>query len=112
MIEKAMEYIRENLTSELSLEVVSEKMSFSPIHFHNMFKSATGMTLRKYVEEQRISKAANLLVTTDFTLTEIAYECGFSSQSYFSYAFKYGNVLSRFPEVAKDPQTIYWHQDM
>ena len=32
--------------------------------------------------------AANLLITTDYTLTQIAYECGFSSQSYFSYAFK------------------------
>lgn len=31
---------------------------------------------------------------------------------YFSYAFKYGNVLSRFTGVADDPQTIYWHQDM
>ena len=31
---------------------------------------------------------------------------------YFSYAFKYGNVLSRFPEVAEHEQTIYWHQDM
>jgi AraC-like DNA-binding protein len=39
-------------------------------------------------EEQRIKKAANMLLTTDYTLTKIAYECGFSSQSYFSYAFK------------------------
>ena len=31
---------------------------------------------------------------------------------YFSYAFKYGNVLSRFADVADDPQTIYWHQEL
>ena len=31
---------------------------------------------------------------------------------YFSYAFKYGNVLSRFADVANDPQTIYWHQEL
>ncbi|MBE6112047.1 MAG: hypothetical protein E7195_03350 [Peptococcaceae bacterium] len=31
---------------------------------------------------------------------------------YFSYAFKYGNVLSRFSDVANDPQTIYWHQEL
>ena len=37
IIEKAMEYIKENLTSELSLEAVSEQMSFSPIHFLNIF---------------------------------------------------------------------------
>lgn len=45
-------------------------------------------TLREYVEEQRIRRAVNLLVGTDLTLSEIAYECGFSSQSYFSYVFK------------------------
>lgn len=31
---------------------------------------------------------------------------------YFSYAFKYGNVLSRFSDVSSDPQTIYWHQEL
>ena len=46
------------------------------------------MTLRDYVEQQRIKKATELLTVGEKTLTEIAYECGFSSQSYFSYAFK------------------------
>ena len=46
------------------------------------------MTLRSYIEQQRIKKAIDLLLTTDYALTRIAYECGFSSQSYFSYAFK------------------------
>ena len=87
-IEKVIAYIKENLTSDLSLEVIAEYAGFSPIHFHNCFKTATGKTLRNYVEEQRIKKAANMLVTTDRTLAEIAYECGFSSQSYFSYSFK------------------------
>ncbi|MBO5203644.1 MAG: helix-turn-helix transcriptional regulator [Clostridia bacterium] len=87
-IEKAISHIKENLTSELSLSAVAEHVRFSPIHFHNCFKAATGRTLREYVEEQRIKKAANLLVSTSLTLSDIAYECGFSSQSYFSYAFK------------------------
>lgn len=88
VIETTINYIKSNLTSDLSLETVSEYAGFSPIHFHNCFKASTGKTLHEYVEEQRIKKAANMLVTTDYTLTKIAYECGFSSQSYFSYAFK------------------------
>ncbi|MBE7038725.1 MAG: helix-turn-helix transcriptional regulator [Ruminococcaceae bacterium] len=87
-LEKAMNYIKNNITSNLSLENVSSHAGFSPIHFHNMFKASTGQTLREYVEDIRIKKAVNMLVTTDYTLTKIAYECGFSSQSYFSYAFK------------------------
>lgn len=88
MIEDAVRYIRENLTADLSLEAIARRFSFHPIHFHKCFKASTGKTPREYVEELRINKAANLLVTTDMTLTQIAYECGFSSQSYFSYAFK------------------------
>ena len=88
VIERAIKYIKKNLTSDLSLETVSKYSQMSPIHFHNCFKTATARTLREYVEEQRIKKAANMLITTDFTLADIAYECGFSSQAYFSYAFK------------------------
>ena len=88
IIENVIKYIKENLTSDLSLNAVASYASLSSIHFHNCFKAATGKTLHEYVEEQRIKKAAGLLVSTDLTLTEISYECGFSSQSYFSYAFK------------------------
>lgn len=87
-IENAVKYIKENLVSNLSLEAVAEYSGFSPVYFHTLFKSATGRTLRDFVEEQRIKRAANMIVSTDSTLTRIAYECGFSSQSYFSYAFK------------------------
>ncbi len=87
-IEKVIKFIKENLTADLSLEAIADYAGFSPVHFHNCFKASTGRTLHEYVEEQRIKKAANMLLTTDNTLTEIAYECGFSSQSYFSYAFK------------------------
>ena len=88
MMESVINYIEENLTSDLSLEAVSSFAGFSPIHFHNMFKTSTGKTLHTYVEDERIKRAAVLLVTTNDTLAKIAYECGFSSQSYFSYAFK------------------------
>ena len=88
IIEDVIEYISNNLTSDLSLEAVSSFSGFSPVYFHNCFKASTGKTLHEYVEEQRIKKAINMLVTTKNTLTKIAYDCGFSSQSYFNYAFK------------------------
>lgn len=88
LTEKAIGYIKEHLTEDLSLDTLAGAMSLSPIYFHNLFKVSTGKTLREFVEEYRIKKAIDLLLTTDFSLTKIAYECGFSSQSYFSYAFK------------------------
>ena len=88
MIEESLRFIKENLAQELTLEKIAQQAHLSPIHFHRSFKAAVGKTLRDYVEEQRIKKAINLLITTEYSLTKIAFECGFSSQSYFSYVFK------------------------
>lgn len=88
IIEQSLAYVKDHLTESLSLETVSSSVSLSPIYFHNIFKTAVGKTLRDYIEEQRIKKSIHLLMTTDRTLTQIAFDCGFSSQSYFSYVFK------------------------
>lgn len=87
-VEKITRYIDEHLDEDLTLEALSAKAQFSPIYFHKLFKATTGVTLREYIEEQRIKKAIDLLISTDKTLTQIAYECGFSSQAYFSCVFK------------------------
>lgn len=88
IIEETIKYINQHLSEDLSLETVSAFASYSRIHFHNCFKAATGKTLREYIEDLRIKKSILLLSTTSLTLTEIASQCGFSSQSYFSYVFK------------------------
>lgn len=88
VIEKTVAYIKSNLSSDLSLQCLASEAKFSPIYFHKLFKKSTGKTLHEYVEDQRIKKAVDLLVSTDMTLSQIAYECGFSSQSYFNYIFK------------------------
>lgn len=87
-IEKTLEYINNNLSADLTLERLADAANFNTIYFHKLFKASTGKTLHEYVEDQRIKKSINLLISTNMTLTQIAYECGFSSQSYFSYAFK------------------------
>lgn len=87
-IDSIIGYIKSNLTEDLSLEAMSEYISISPIYLHRLFKEATGMTIREYVEAERLKKAVFLLTTTELNLTEIAFECGFSSQSYFSSVFK------------------------
>lgn len=88
VIEKTLEYIRNNLTAELTLESLAREASFSTIYFHRLFKASTGKTLHAYIEDLRIKKSVDLLISTNMTLSQIAYECGFSSQSYYSFAFK------------------------
>ena len=88
VISKTLEYINNNLSDKFTLEKLADLSNFNKTYFHKVFKASTGKTLHDYIEDQRIKKSINLLISTDMTLTEIAYECGFSSQSYFSYAFK------------------------
>ena len=88
VIENTLEYIKNNLTADLSLETLAREASFSTIYSHKLFKASTGKTLHEYIEDMRIKKSINLLISTDMSLSQVAYECGFSSQSYYSYAFK------------------------
>ena len=57
-------------------------------HFSRMFKAVTGKTVKQYINELRLSKAAGLLKNTDMTVTETAIYCGFSDSNYFSRLFK------------------------
>ena len=81
-------YVKENLSERLDLKTLAAYAGYSPAYFHKIFKRATSTTLGEFVKSERIKKAADLIVTTSYTLTQIAYECGFSSQAYFSAAFK------------------------
>lgn len=85
---KAFAYIDENLAEPLRLEDIAAHVALSPIYFHNCFKKATGKTLHTYIEDKRIERSISLMLTTDMPLAQIAYSCGFSSQSYYSYVFK------------------------
>ena len=82
------EYIQKNPEKDLSLNTLAAYAGLSPSYFHSAFKKCVGKTVREYVEDQRLKKAIGLLITTEKTLVEIAYDCGFSSQSYFNYVFK------------------------
>ncbi len=88
LIKKSMDYMKSNLEKPLTLADISSYVSLSPVYFHNCFKTAVGKTPHEYLNEERIKRAANLLLSKNWNLAEIAYECGFSSQSYFNYAFK------------------------
>lgn len=87
-IPQAMEYIRENFARHLTLEELARLAGYSPNYFHHVFSTVMGKTPQQYLTEERIKHAKLLLVQTDKTLSEIAYECGFSSQSHFSRQFK------------------------
>lgn len=67
---------------------MARAIGISHFHFDRAFKQTTGKTPRDYIAKRKIDRSLDLLRTTNQSLTDIALECGFSSSSHFSVAFK------------------------
>ena len=88
-VNKALEFIDQNLDTDLSLEGVSKIACFSPFHFHRIFKSITGEPLNAYINRKRIEKIASVLMRRpEITITELSSSYGFTSNSSLTRAFK------------------------
>lgn len=87
-IPKVLEFINQNYQKPITLADMAKLAGYSPNYFHNVFRTVMGKTPQDYLMEQRLQHAKWLLVQTEMTLSEIAYECGFSSQSHLCARFK------------------------
>ncbi|MBE6570641.1 MAG: AraC family transcriptional regulator [Ruminococcaceae bacterium] len=87
-LKKAIEYMRENYKSQISLDELSKAVDVSPKYFCVIFKGMTGMTAFEYLNAYRIEKASKALISTDMGITEIAFSSGFNDLSYFIKTFK------------------------
>jgi len=84
-----IDYIESNTGTELSLEGIAGVASFSPFHFHRIFRAMVGETLNHYIQRIRIEKAAAKLIRNPKkSITQIALECGFSSSAAFARVFR------------------------
>jgi AraC-like DNA-binding protein len=73
----------------LSLQQVSEELAINPAYLSREFsKYFDNLSFGDYIRKLRIDKAINLMETTNYSLTEIAYLTGFSDQSHFTRIFK------------------------
>jgi AraC family transcriptional regulator len=88
-INTVIHYISEHLDQELPLGQLARVACFSQYHFHRLFSSIMNETPADFVLRLRLEKAANLLIHSELqSITEIAFNSGFSSPSVFSRAFK------------------------
>lgn len=88
IIKKVIDYIEQNLEKELNLDNISKDIGYSKFHLNRVFKEQTGITIYKYLQNRRLTIAAEKLVKTDKPITQIAYEAGYDTQQSFSFAFK------------------------
>jgi AraC-like DNA-binding protein len=86
-VEKVVAVLREKLSEPPTLEELGRAVGCSPFHLSRTFSTATGMTIPQYTRQLRMERAAELLKSGKFNVTEAALEVGYSSLSHFSQAF-------------------------
>ncbi len=87
-IQDAVSYLNTDYTNPITVEDVLKSCGLSRSHFHALFKRETGRTFVQYLSALRCTKAAELLVTTDRPILDIALDCGFRNLSHFYHVFR------------------------
>ena len=81
-------YVKNNLSQKITLSDLSWSLHCSTVTLTEHFKNEYGMTIMEYVMKKRMEKARRLLLNSELSIHEIAEECGFSDNEYFSRCFK------------------------
>jgi AraC family transcriptional regulator len=103
-INRAINFVLNNLAGPIRLEDVARVACFSPFHFHRIFRSLTGEPLNEFIKRVRLERALAMMsrktwkTKRQLSLTDIAFATGFTSSADFSRSFKhrYGVAPSRF----------------
>lgn len=96
---KALEYIEENLTDELDYSQISKIAFCSEYHFKRMFSFLAGISLSEYIRRRRLTLAAIELKNKNLRIIDIAVKYGYISADSFSRAFQ--NLHGILPSEAR-----------
>jgi len=88
MIQKVMIAIESDLSAELNLGCLAEKLCVSKGYLSTEFRKATGKTITSYIREKRLSYAKHLFEHTSLQVQTVAQHCGIMDVQYFSKLFK------------------------
>ncbi len=87
-------YVKNNLSNRITLSDLSWKLHCSTVTLTEHFKKEYGITIMEYVMKKRMEKARRLLLNSELSIREVAEECGFTDNEYFSRCFKDEHGLS------------------
>ena len=84
-----MYYIYTHIETHIDIQELSDTLGVSKFHMHRIFKEAFGKNIYESIKSIRLQKAASMLLTNKYsTISDVANECGYSSQSSFIKVFK------------------------
>lgn len=102
-LQQAMNVIEENLDkADFNIEEFATSMNISKTILHKKFKMLIGQTPNQFIRAVRLKKASNLLMNSEYSISEIAYLTGFNQAHYFIKCFK--EVYHETPKIFREKQ--------
>jgi AraC family transcriptional regulator len=87
-LRRVVDYIQSSLGNEISLAELAELAELSPNYFLSAFRRAMGKTPHRYLTEQRVARACELLQNPHRSIVDVSLAVGFSSQSHLTTVFR------------------------
>lgn len=114
IIEQTLQYIDEHLEDDITIEQLANNANYSVYYFQRMFSVVTGLGVKSYIRQRKLTKAAFDLIISSEKIIDIAMKYGFSTSESFTKSFKnqHGTSPSDFrnenhPMIATPPLIIY-----
>ena len=107
-IRNALDYINQHLSDPITLSDVASAVHISPSYLSSLFKDFFGVSLWNHIVTKRIEKAITLLVddSNQYTILEIALQCGFNNTTNFNRAFRKHTGLTPSEYRSSSPQQL------
>ncbi|MFD2445396.1 effector binding domain-containing protein [Bacillus sp. CGMCC 1.16607] len=87
-LQKAIEYMEDNLLEDISIESIANQANSSAFHFQRTFAILTDLSVGEYIRRRRLTLAAQELSKTDRKIIDLAYKYGYETPEAFTKAFR------------------------
>lgn len=106
---KAVTYIENHFDKKIRISLLAKLSNYSERQFIRVFKETFNSTPTEYIMNIRVKNAKQLLSASNYSITEIAFRCGFGDSNYFSRAFKKSTGVS--PTQYRSDAYLRYHQN-
>jgi AraC family transcriptional regulator len=87
-LQRVMDYMKANLTQDLSILELATLTRMSESHFSRSFKQSIGIAPYQYLMQQRVERAKQLLKQHEISISDVALDCGFANQTHLTKVFR------------------------
>ena len=99
-VSQCIDYIYDHLHEQITLEELADTAGVSSSYISKLFHNEVNVTIAQYIQQKRVDAAKNLLIFTDYSISDIANYLQFSTESYFISVF--GKLCGLMPKKFRE----------